>query len=252
MKLFILAAGKGTRLMPLTKNTPKPLLDLGNGNTLLESQLENAWDSKVIQEIVIVTGYLAEQVDAKLATRIKNGERIRTVYNPFYETTNNFVSLWLLRHEMDCDFMVTNGDNLIASSVFQQFATDNPRDGIYLSMVASESCGPDDMKLIQEDKRLKRVSKDIPVEEASGESPGLAMVRGEAFRRLTLATIDEMIRSEQFRNGYWLELFNRLCDNGISVRTWEFSANLWREFDIHMDLTEARELLMGRVGDFLP
>jgi len=40
MKMIILAAGKGTRLGPLTKNTPKSLLDLGNGQTVLEKQLE--------------------------------------------------------------------------------------------------------------------------------------------------------------------------------------------------------------------
>ena len=34
MKLIILAAGKGTRLGALTENTPKPLMDMGNGQTL--------------------------------------------------------------------------------------------------------------------------------------------------------------------------------------------------------------------------
>ncbi|MCK4980246.1 MAG: CTP--phosphocholine cytidylyltransferase, partial [Candidatus Delongbacteria bacterium] len=37
MRAIIIAAGKGTRLYPLTKNTPKSLLEIGNGITMLES-----------------------------------------------------------------------------------------------------------------------------------------------------------------------------------------------------------------------
>ena len=40
VKVIVLAAGKGERIMPLTRNTPKPLLDLGYGRTLFEKQLE--------------------------------------------------------------------------------------------------------------------------------------------------------------------------------------------------------------------
>ena len=39
MRVIILAAGKGERLMPLTNNTPKSLLELANGTSVLESQL---------------------------------------------------------------------------------------------------------------------------------------------------------------------------------------------------------------------
>ena len=53
MKILILAAGKGERLYPLTKNTPKPLIDLGDGETLLEKQLKSLSDSKVIDEVII-------------------------------------------------------------------------------------------------------------------------------------------------------------------------------------------------------
>ena len=54
MRLFVLAAGKGTRLWPLTKTTPKILLDTGSGLTLLDKQIENAIESKEIDEVVLI------------------------------------------------------------------------------------------------------------------------------------------------------------------------------------------------------
>ena len=66
MKIIILAAGKGERLYPLTKNTPKPLIDLGDGETLLEKQLRSLSESRVVDEVIIVIGYLYEQVESKL------------------------------------------------------------------------------------------------------------------------------------------------------------------------------------------
>ena len=72
MKIIILAAGKGERLYPLTKNTPKPLIDLGNGETLLETQLRSLSESKVIDEVVIVIGYLYEQIESKLKFSFSN------------------------------------------------------------------------------------------------------------------------------------------------------------------------------------
>ena len=69
MRIIILAAGKGTRAMPLTRNTPKSLLDIGNGVTLLEKQLEDIQKSKVIDEIVLIIGHLAEQIEAKIKLR---------------------------------------------------------------------------------------------------------------------------------------------------------------------------------------
>jgi NDP-sugar pyrophosphorylase family protein len=36
MRVIILAAGKGERLMPLTNNTPKSLLELANGTSVHE------------------------------------------------------------------------------------------------------------------------------------------------------------------------------------------------------------------------
>ena len=87
MKIIILAAGKGERLMPLTKNTPKPLLDMGNGATLLEEQIAGLQESGVVEEIALVIGYLAEQVEAKrLAVFEKRMEQMPELFAAIRKT----------------------------------------------------------------------------------------------------------------------------------------------------------------------
>jgi NDP-sugar pyrophosphorylase family protein len=59
MQCVILAAGKGTRLRPLTEHTPKQLVKV-NGKPLLD-HIVGALPSAV-DEIILVTGYLEEQI----------------------------------------------------------------------------------------------------------------------------------------------------------------------------------------------
>jgi bifunctional UDP-N-acetylglucosamine pyrophosphorylase/glucosamine-1-phosphate N-acetyltransferase len=60
MKAVILAAGKGTRLRPLTDSTPKPMLPVA-GKPLLEWMLERIKEAD-IKDILIVTNYLEDQI----------------------------------------------------------------------------------------------------------------------------------------------------------------------------------------------
>jgi hypothetical protein len=102
MRAIIIAAGKGTRLYPLTKNTPKSLIEVGNGITMLESQLHSLKENG-IKDITIIVGYKAEQIEAKIK-KYANDFNINTVYNPFYETSNNLISVWMARHFMQGGF----------------------------------------------------------------------------------------------------------------------------------------------------
>lgn len=69
MNAMILAAGRGERMMPLTKNTPKPLLKV-RGITLIEHTIL-ALKKANITKIVINTAYLGEQIQSYLG----DGER---------------------------------------------------------------------------------------------------------------------------------------------------------------------------------
>ena len=60
MKAFILAAGYGKRLLPLTENSPKPLLKVGD-TSLIERNIEHILNSG-ISEIVINISYLGALV----------------------------------------------------------------------------------------------------------------------------------------------------------------------------------------------
>ncbi len=65
-KAVILAAGRGTRMGELTRDTPKPLLDL-NGRPMLHHILDRIAAAGVT-EALIVTGYLADQMEAAAAS----------------------------------------------------------------------------------------------------------------------------------------------------------------------------------------
>ena len=60
MKAMILAAGYGKRLMPLTKDTPKPLLKVGN-QSLIKRNI-NYLIKNGFSEIVINVSHLGELV----------------------------------------------------------------------------------------------------------------------------------------------------------------------------------------------
>ena len=252
MRIIVLAAGKGERLMPLTRNTPKPLLDIGNGKTLLELQLESMEKSGVINEVILVIGYLADQIEAKLNFYRKGGLKIETIYNPFFDISNNLISLWLARHYMDMDFMITNGDNIFRYEVFSRLVKNNDKEGIFLTISKKQSYDDDDMKVIIEDSKVIRVSKLIDNKDADAESVGLAMVRGEKYRKIFVKTLEFLVRDREYINRFWLEVFNKLSENCVHITPFEIDGEReWREVDFHFDLEDVRTMVKEKLKDLL-
>jgi choline kinase len=99
MRAIILAAGTGSRLRPLTENTPKSLIQL-HGRELLDYQLQ-AFDECGINDVTVVTGYRAEAFDIR-------GVRCRN--NPEYETTNLVHSLACAEDLFDDEVIVSYGN----------------------------------------------------------------------------------------------------------------------------------------------
>jgi choline kinase len=75
-----MAAGEGTRLRPLTERWPKPVLPI-DGRPVLVTLLRQLASSG-FAEVTVVTGHLAEQVEALLGDGSGLGLRVTTVRQP--------------------------------------------------------------------------------------------------------------------------------------------------------------------------
>lgn len=91
-RAVFIAAGFGNRLVPITFNTPKPLVRV-HGTRIIDTLLD-AVAAAGIPEIVIVRGYLGEQFD-QLLYKYPN---IKFVENPVYNEANNISSAVCVRY----------------------------------------------------------------------------------------------------------------------------------------------------------
>jgi len=91
-KAVIIAAGFGSRMVPITLNTPKPLVRV-HGKRIIDSILD-AIVAAGIDDIVVVRGYLSEQFDQLLY----HYPMIKFIENPSYNEANNISSAMCVRY----------------------------------------------------------------------------------------------------------------------------------------------------------
>jgi len=109
MKAFLLAAGLGTRLRPITDTTPKCLLEIG-GRPLLDIWLD-ALAKAGVDEVLVNTHHLAPQVEAHVAHRLMSPV-VRLTHEPVL--LGSAGTLLVNRDFLADDdmFLVINADNL--------------------------------------------------------------------------------------------------------------------------------------------
>ena len=107
-RAIFIAAGFGTRLVPITLNTPKPLVRV-HGVRIID-RLIDACLSAGIEEIYVVRGYLAELFDQLLYKY----PMIRFLENPVYNEANNISSSLVARsllsnaYVFEADLLISN------------------------------------------------------------------------------------------------------------------------------------------------
>ncbi len=104
---LLLAAGTGSRLYPLTQNSPK-CLTLVNEISILE-RLITSLNQHGFERLVVVTGHLENCIRKFLGNRAGN-LTIEYVYSPSYKTTNNIYSLWMAREIINEPFLLIESD----------------------------------------------------------------------------------------------------------------------------------------------
>lgn len=107
-RAVFIAAGFGSRLAPITLNTPKPLVRV-HGKRIIDGLLDACLKAG-ISEIYIVRGYLSEQFDQLLYQY----PMIRFLENPYFNEANNISSALVARHLLsnayvfEADLLISN------------------------------------------------------------------------------------------------------------------------------------------------
>ena len=237
MKAVILSAGQGKRLLPLTADNPKCLLNI-NDRSLIEWQI-NELVKCGIERVAVVVGYHAERVEQLLHRRF-DSQRIRTLYNPTYSWADNLFSCWVALSEMAEDFVLINGDTLFEAAVLKGLL-ETPARPVTLVTHKKRSYDADDMKVALDGNRLIKIGKDLAGDKIDGESIGMILFRGGGpaiFRR----TVESAVRDPLAAKKWYLSVIDDMAQL-MPVWTYRVKGLQWCEVDFPVDLKHAQRVV---------
>ena len=110
---IIMAAGFGSRFVPMTYETPKGLLEV-HGEVMVERQIKQLHEAG-ITDISIVVGYLKEKFE--YLTDLYN---VKLIYNPEYSEKNNISSLYYAKAEMKNTYILTS-DIYMENNLYREY-----------------------------------------------------------------------------------------------------------------------------------
>ncbi len=241
MRFIVLAAGTGSRLRPLTDDTPKCLITVAP-QSILERLLEQACSTGRFSEAVVITGYLAEQV-ADFSDRWSAARSlpVRLVHNRLFSETNNSFSLFLARDLLDEGFVLADGDLVLDPRILARVAAS---DRSCLAVDSSRALDAEAVKCELDDQRLVvGLSKEIPAHRAVAESIGLSRLDAGDARAL-IRHLSALVQRREL-DEYYERAYQDMLADGWRPGLIDIAGLGWEEVDDHLDLEHARALVAG-------
>ena len=125
-RAIIMAAGFGSRFVPLTFETPKGLLEVF-GERMIERQIKQLHDVG-IYDIIIVVGYLKEHFDYLI-----DKYNVKLVYNPDYSTKNNISTLhYAAEYIKGSNVYILSSDNWMRENMYHRYEPYSWYSSIYM------------------------------------------------------------------------------------------------------------------------
>lgn len=234
---IILSAGQGSRLLPLTAERPKCLIDF-SGRSLIAWQIDMLARSGV-EHFHVVTGFMTDLVEAELDGLRKQGYDITVHFNPFYKVADNLGSCWIAREVMVDDFLILNGDTLISPEIAEkvQLIAGWP---ITVTVDVKANYDSDDMKVNRVGEKLLAIGKTLTAAQSNAESIGFLAFRGEGVR-LFRDTVEAFMRTPAGVENWYLKIIDSIAPTG-KVGTLSIEGKGWAEVDFLNDIEAATAL----------
>jgi len=239
MRVFILAAGVGTRLSRIAQGNPKCLLRIGEG-TLIR-QMIACLHSRGLTDITVITGFQHALIEQEL------GDLVRYRHNPFYHVTNSIASLWFARDLLAGDVLITNGDLFYEDSLLDAALADR-RDAVMLADTSRIKGA--DYRFQFDGDRIVGYGKEIPDEETHGEYVGIASLRA-SFLPLFRRRLEDLV-GRQETGKWWEDVLYSYIPEGIPIHYRDVAGTFWAEVDYVEDYDRILSWIAGRRGGPAP
>jgi choline kinase len=220
MRVIVIGAGRGRRLMPTTLDTPKCFAEVA-GRRLLDWALE-AFAANGLERVCFIGGYQIDKVRAEYP-------HFTFRHNVDWENNNILASLFCAEDLMDEPFMCCYSDVLFTADVVARLAAsaDDMALGVDTEWLAryterTEHPPDDAEKVVAANGRVTRISRGIPQESAHGEYIGVAKFSAagaarlrEHYRRLRAEFAGRPWREARvFEKAYKILLFEEMIEAG--------------------------------------
>lgn len=223
MKVIIIGAGRGYRIMPYSKHNPKCFTEV-NGKRMIDYALDTFKESN-LNDIHFIGGYLIDVVKRQYP-------QFTFHHNSEWETNNILASLFFAESVMKDGFISAYSDILFIPEIIKKLVK-SPYD---ITIVVdtkwkdryndrSQHPMDDAEKVISKDNRIIKISRKIPNEEADGEFIGLAKfsLNGAQkfiahYHKAKQEYKDKPFQGNStFRKAYLIDLFREMLEQGEEI-----------------------------------
>lgn len=241
MKAIILAAGRGSRLAPITDTIPKCMVEY-NGRSLI-STIIDVFNSAGISDISIVGGYKIDVLKVHL-----EGRGIRYYENKEYAKTNMVYSLFCAVPEMIDDVIISYSDIIYSKEVIRKLINESSpiavvTDKGWIDLWKLRMDNPlDDAESLKLDSQINIIElgrKTTNYSDISGQYIGLIKIRKDAWRKVIdfYSSLDpkSLYDGKDLNNMFMTSFLQNIIEQVMPVKAVMIDGG-WLEIDSLSDL----------------
>ena len=220
IRVVILAAGVGSRL---GHGIPKALVELANGKTIIDQQIENITKITELENIRVVLGYKGHLLEEQYPD-------LEFIYNHRYAETNTSKSLLIGLNGIDDDVIWMNGDVVFDPQILEMIMETPYKN---LICVDNKKVGEEEVKYsLNTEGFIKELSKTVST--PLGEAVGINRIARNTLPQFIQA-LKECDDQDYFERGVEI-----LIERGEKFKPLNIGERFCVEVDFPEDLKEAK------------